>query len=46
VNKHQRTLSDILEKKANIKWTDIEVMLKHIWVQRLQRVVDREFASF
>jgi HicA toxin of bacterial toxin-antitoxin, len=29
VNKHQRIRADIFEKKATIKWADIEAMLKH-----------------
>lgn len=28
--KHQRTLADIFQKKANIPWSDIEAMLIHL----------------
>lgn len=29
MDRHQRTLEAIFEKKANIAWSDIESMLKH-----------------
>lgn len=29
VAKHDKTLEDVLKKKANIPWSDIESMLKH-----------------
>lgn len=29
VRKHDKTLEDVLQKKANIPWSDIESMLRH-----------------
>lgn len=29
VAKHDKTLEDVLQKKANIPWSDIESMMKH-----------------